>query len=281
MSAHDFGTNVSQAVLAVHNVVHSHIQPAVASIEQHLEQERHAVHAALTSIDQAVAHGKTAVHEQSQALIAKMQAIEGDLQQLTHSCHTDLEQLQGAIDHLQQEVQRTMTDSQAAAQQATTAFDTFDQQAQQLTQAAAQQIAEWAHTIDDRVNELSNREGALRQAGHTLETESTNGLHSVSRGLDELAQNSAQQFATLSSEIERSVGQLTINYDQHTLHEIGPETDSSAAEVSSQLDAFRSAADGVESAFDSGIGDVIGKIAQISQILDEIKPVIEVVQTIA
>jgi hypothetical protein len=121
----------------------------------------------------------------------------------------------------------------------------------------------------------------LLQHASNLRDEAASGLQKVNQQLDDFGQQSNQRLESLSSDIERAAGLLATNYEQRIVHDISPSTDDNVQGVASGIDAFRSAADAVQSQFDSGVGDALEKISEIAQLLDDIKPVIDLVETMA
>lgn len=281
---------------------------AMQALAQQIEQVRRVVdheHASALQLQQRLEKTYEAVHKASDGLEAHLQALEavllaeGDqsLEQLAHvearasemedkldelmtEFHEQMGQLHGKIKEIYAEVD-------GAFKVAAASFDTLQQHSKTIT-------AELAAEQDAIIHKQEHLHEAVLAAMAEVATGKQaleDGLESCEQHLTQQAQEMTQEFSTathavgerasaLEQAVEQAQEQAEAKIKQAVQEDLGHHLDEAQKEIG---EAFGGVVDAVgegAASIKSGGGELIGKMEGVVSVVEAIKPVLDMVQTV-
>jgi hypothetical protein len=185
-----------------------------------------------------------------------------DIEALRHAAHDETSAIRHEADGLVETLQR------------------FDQHAIQIGHDAERSLDHWQETLQLGDRTIRERQLAMVGDGHTILDGLLQNMKDTEHRINSFSHNAHQGLFKSASDTEYAVERICVENSRRIVDTISPKLGTGVSNTLSGMRGFLSAADQVGAQFNGGIGDAVSTVGQVAELLDEIKPVIELVRTL-
>ena len=271
---------LSELVNQMKTTIDTHLVPSTEKLRHKFTDEVKYVTDWMHDIKGAITQAKTEMHDAYQnATIALTQTREG----IASDRDECLQAARGVTDHigkLTHDVDQKVVAAQHHGEDLRNKLSFADTTHDTIHEAIAQHLTGFSTDVEHSIASVNDHHTQITDVFHGLEELTHSHSSDVTQKLTAAGEAVANHSATLTQQHQADSEELAHHTQEHLVGNIVPSIGGHVGGFMGDLEGFMSAGDQLSGLFDGHIGDLLGKVDQIGKLIDEIKPVIDIVHEI-
>jgi gas vesicle protein len=278
MAAQGSGAELMELVTQMRGTIEQHFLPTIHELDGKMQSELLRVHDWIHDVADAIKEVKPKLHDDFQAA---QQKIHGTEEVVKQEVDLVVQSITAFVGHLH--------DAKGQAHELLSTAVTHTGDVMQKLDHADETHATVGDQISHALGEITGHASdhlTTLESHHNQITEALNGLHEHADGhvtdlaakLQQTGEAVTEHVTTLVQVHVSNAGELVGQQKDHLIGVVTEAVGGHANEMITHVQGFVQLGTELGHTFDGGFGDVLSKVEQISHLLEEIKPVIELVK---
>ena len=278
MAAQGSGAELMELVTQMRGTIEQHFLPTIEELDAKLQSEMMRVHDWLHDVADAIKEVKPKLHDDFQAAQQKIhgteEVVKQEVDQVVQSITAFVGHLHDAKGQAHELLSTAITHTGDVMQKLDHADETHGMVGDQIGHA----LGEITGHANDHLATLENHHSQIAEVLNGLHDHASSHVTDLTAKLQQTGEAVTEHVA---SAVQLHVGNAAELIGQQKDHFLGVVTETvggHATEMITHVQGFVQMGTELGHTFDGGFGDVLSKVEQISHLLEEIKPVIELVK---
>ena len=281
MATQGSGAELMELVTQMKGTIQEHFLPTMQGLHDKLDSELSHVADWLADINNAVKEAEPAFNDAFQTTQHKIEEMEGIVKQevaeTAQTIQTYVGHLHDAKGHAQELLNNAVTHATDVTEKLHQADDTHGTAGDAITHI----LGEWTNHTTEHLATLETHHQSIVEALHTYNDHANTHVTDMTAKLQHTGEFVTEHVQTLVQQHVTNAGELLNQQKDHFVHVVGEALGGHVGEVIGGVQGFVHTGEQLGSAFDGGLGDVLQKVDEVSKLIEEIKPIIDLAKKLS
>jgi methyl-accepting chemotaxis protein len=280
MSSSDAGAALNQLIHEMSGSLTSHLIPALEEMKRKFDDEEQRVVDWGNDVLHAVGETEQAWKAFAASTLQDLQSIDANVEASIEGIQPDTSTYDGALHHAEEALGVVAAAYHDQIGLASEVFGELLQHHGKLEEDIGHHLSEFTGTVTGALHTLEEHGGQIADAYQHVTHAVASGVEDVTHHLGSTASAVTEHVSGILQQHASGIAELVSNSGQHLVQGVTQALGETAGAGVSALGEFLQKGEELGQAFDGGLGDVLGVVEHVADVVDSIKPVIELAETV-
>ncbi|HET7402708.1 MAG TPA: hypothetical protein VFJ62_13020 [Usitatibacter sp.] len=280
MSSSEAGAALNQLIHEMSGSLTSHLIPALEDMKRKFDDEEQRVLDWGNDLLHAVDETEQAWKAFAASTLQDLQSIDANVEASVAGIQPDGTAFDGALNQAEEALAAVTGVYADHVGSLVEHFNDLVQHHGKLEQDIGQHLGEFAGTVTSALHTLDEHHGQIADAYQQVTHAVASGVEDVATHIGSTASAVTEHVTGILQQHAAGIADLVSSGEQHLVQHVGQALGETVGTSVSMLGEFMQAGDELGQAFDGGLGDVLGVVEHVADVVDGIKPVIELAEAI-
>lgn len=233
----------------------------------------------LAEIEQSLEEELQQTADSLENLTDKVQALESQANEILGETRSHYSNLKDQVNQTLEQIQSEAEDlQQGEFENVSTQVQTFEQELTEQIAEALSSVTQFQSTVETVKISFEARKTALIGQFDNFEQKTRSQVQSLVEAFTTFVDASNQQLSEVELQLETNSSDVTERLDRQFIGETVGRLSQSAQQLTQAIDLLSHAGGDVQQQLDGSIGGIVDQIGEVTRLIDDIKPVLDLVK---
>lgn len=271
----DMGTQLAELATQMKTTIHDHFVPTLEGMKHKFDDEMHQMTSWADDIHEAIEEIRDTLPDQVRKMIENLHHRQDETKTEVEACLAQGQEYQDEVHQAEDSVHTLSETINNHGHDLQTGFESAQELGNTVQEEISHNLTEWMSAIDHTLGQADEHSNHIEQNFLHLGSEMAHGIADVvgqiGHATSFVTDHVAKSLDNFGSELDHMHG----DQHEHLVGQIGEAIGGNVGGVISSVGEFIQAGEEMGDLFNGHIGDVLGSVEQVGNVINEIKPIID------
>jgi len=281
MATQGSGAELMELVTQMKSTIHEHFLPTIQALRDKVHSETEHLRDWIGDVEHAAEEALPALHESFQTAQQKIEEMEGVVKTEVDETAQAINTYVGYVHEVKGHAHDLLNTALTHAADVTEKLHTADETHASVGDTISHAMGDWSSQVQEHLTTLDGHHHTIADALHALGDHANTHVTDLTSKLQHTGEFVSEHVSTVVQLHVTNTGELLEHAKDHYISQVGEALGGHVGDLMGHVQGFVQTGEQLGHVFDGGLGDVLQKVDEVGNLIESIKPVIDLAKKLS
>lgn len=274
------GVQLTELATQMKTTIHDQFVPTLEELKHKFDSEMHKMSSWADDIRNAIDDVRDSLPDHVHKMIEALHHHQDEVKKAVHTCLSQGQEYQDEVHEAEVSIHTLQETTHGHSVELHTGLGGNQEIGHHMQEEVSHHLTDWMGAIDHTLGQADEHIGQVEQSFLHLGSEMAHGVADVVGQIGHASSFVTDQVSKSLDNFGNHLGQMSGERHDHLISHVGESVGGSVGGVISVVGEFVQAGEEMGDMFHGSLGDVLGSVEQVTNVIHEIRPVIDLAEAL-